>query len=153
MGHQLSCSKMATLPGWIGQGPPWIECSLVAGMGAVPFGMALLHCIYHVEERAAKPYAKVPPLPPNCSSWGHSPEQPSVWGLLDSTDEEILEVAEDVHHGWYQVVLSILPCRHQDQLMGDLHNELGWWLWRAGLCGTTSSGRSQSRGRACSCDP
>ena len=67
-----------------------------------------------------------------------SPKQPSVLGLLGSTDEEILEVAKDVYCGWYQVALSILPHWFQDQLMGDLHNELGQWLWKAGLHDTTS---------------
>ena len=111
--------------------------------------VALLYCIYHAKKRAATPHVKVPPLLPSCSSWGHSPcVRPAGlnrWGNL--------EVAKDVYHGWYQVVLSILPCQCQDQLMGDLHNELDQWLWRAGLYSTTSSGRSLSRGRTCSHAP
>ena len=64
-----------TLPRWTWQRPPWMECSLMAGMGVVPPGMALPHCIYHAKERAAMPHAKVTPLPTDCSSQGHCPRK------------------------------------------------------------------------------
>ena len=54
---------------------------------------------------------------------------PSVRSLLGCTNDEILEVAEDVYQWWYQVVLSILPCQCQDQLMGTSTGSWAnsWW--------------------------
>ena len=37
-----------------------------------------------------------------------APVHLSVRSLLGSTNDEILEVAKDVYHGWYQVAPSVL---------------------------------------------
>ena len=74
----------------------------------------------------------------------------SMRGLLGSTNDEILEVAEEVYCGWYGVVLSILPCWHQDQFMAEHHEGLDQCLIRAGLCGAMRAARFLSRGRRCS---
>ena len=71
----------------------------------------------------------------------------SVRSLLGSANEEILKLAEDVYHGQYQVVPSILPCQCYGQLRGDLHRELCQWMMRASLHNTTGSDQSLSRGR------
>ena len=42
-----------------------------------------------------------------------APEQPSVKSLLGLTDEEILEIAEQVYWGQYEAVLSVLSHQHQ----------------------------------------
>ena len=77
-----------------------------------------------------------------------APVHPLVRSLLGSANEEILKLAKDVYCWWYQVPLSILPWQCQDQLMRDLHRELGQWIMRAGLCITTGSDQSLSRGTA-----
>ena len=41
------------------------------------------------------------------------PDHPSVRTLLGSTDHEILDVAEHVHWGQYEVAPSTLPCKAQ----------------------------------------
>ena len=81
------------------------------------------------------------------------PKQPSVWALLGSRGEDILEVAEDIYHDQYQLASSTFSCWHLDLLMQELHDDLDQRLLRAGLHSNTSSGRSQSRGRACSHAP
>ena len=144
-------SEMATLPGWTGQTPSWMECSSIAGVGAVPPGMVLSHCIYHAKERAAMPHAKMPPLPPDCSGWGHSPStaicmRPAgfyrwrdhgsgqkclPWTVSSGTEYPAMPTPRPVNGGppWWA---------------GPTVME-GW----SPQC-TTSSGRSQSRGSACS---
>ena len=74
-------------------------------------------------------------------------EHPSLRTLLGSTDQEILDVAEQVYKGLYEVAPSILPCRQQDQFMAELHGELGQCLVRAGLQGVTGTAQSLSRER------
>ena len=76
-----------------------------------------------------------------------APEHLSVRTLLGSTDKEILDVAEQVYRRKYEVVPSILPCRHQDQFMAQLHKELGQHLVRARIHGMTGTARSLSRER------
>ena len=80
-----------------------------------------------------------------------APEHPSIRSLLGSTDDEILEIAEQVYWGQYEAVSSILPHWHQEQFMAELYEELGQNLTRAGLWEATRTGRSPSRGRRCSC--
>ena len=79
-----------------------------------------------------------------------APVHPSVRSLLGSADEEMLKLAKDVYHGWYQVVPSVIPHQCQDQLMGDLHRESGQQMMRGGLCVNTGLDQSLSRGRVCS---
>ena len=76
-----------------------------------------------------------------------APEHPSVRTLLGSTDQEILDVMEQVYRGQYEVVSSIQFCRHQDQFMGKLHEEQGQHMVRAGLCGVMVTAHFLSRGR------
>ena len=52
-------------------------------------------------------------------------EHPFVRTLLGSTDQGILEVVEQMNRGQYEVALSVLPHRHQDQIMAELHEDLG----------------------------
>ena len=61
-----------------------------------------------------------------------APFHPLVRSLLGLAEEEILKLAEDISCGQYWVVPSILPWLYQDQLMEDLHRELGQQL-----CATT----------------
>ena len=74
-------------------------------------------------------------------------EDPSVRTLLGSTDWEILNVAEQVYRGQYEVVPSVLLHRHQDQFMAKLHEELGQCLVRAGLWSVMGAAQSLSRER------
>ena len=74
-----------------------------------------------------------------------APFHPSVKSLLELTEDEILGTAEEVYHGWYEVLSSILPQWHQDELMVELHEELGQHLTRAGLQDIMA--RSLSKGR------
>ena len=79
-------------------------------------------------------------------------EQASMRGLLGSTGKEILEVAEGVECRCYEVVPSILPCSCQNQLMDELHAELGWQLVRDGLHSLTQSmSMDEAHFCACSC--
>ena len=86
---------------------------------------------------------------PHSPSVHDGPIHPSMRSLLGLANEEILEVAEVVYHGWYGVALSILPHWCQDQFMADLDEELGQHLIRAGLHGTMRTVSSLSRGRRC----
>ena len=43
-------------------------------------------------------------------------------------EDEILGIAEEVYHWWYEVALSVLPYQHQDEFMAELHEELGQCL-------------------------
>ena len=70
-----------------------------------------------------------------------SPEHPSIRTLLGSPDAEILKVAEQVYRGESAVVPSILPCRHQDECMRELHQELTKCMVRAGLQGESRLAR------------
>ena len=81
---------------------------------------------------------------------GMAPEHPLVRSLLGSMDDNILEIAEQVFWGQYEVALSSLLHRHQEQLMTELHDELGQCLTRAGLWEAPGIGRFLSRGRRCS---
>ena len=76
-----------------------------------------------------------------------APRNPLVRTFLGSTDQEILEVAAQVYRGQYEVAPSILHCRHQDQFMAKLYEELSKHLVRVGLCGATGTAWSLSRGR------
>ena len=73
----------------------------------------------------------------------------SVKNLLGSANEEILKLGKDVYCEWYQVGTSILPCWHQDQLVGDLLRELDQWMMRASFHITTGSDHTLSRDRTC----
>ena len=81
------------------------------------------------------------PLSPNYHSWWNSPWTASHEEPTGIKDEEIFEIAEQVHWGQYEALLSMLPYQHQ---------ELGQDLTRAGLWEATRTGRSLSRGRRCS---
>ena len=135
-----------------------MESGPMARVGTVPLRAALLHYLCHEEEGAAMLQTKTPH--PATMAGDMAPVQSSVWILLGSMNEDILRLAEDIYCGQYQLALSILTCQHYDLLMQDLHDELDWWLIRAGLHSTTQiaqwcgqsamcSGWSQSRGRAC----
>ena len=76
-----------------------------------------------------------------------APEHPSGRTLLESTDQEILDVFEQVYRGQYEVVPSILPHRCQDQFITKLHEELGQCLVRAGLSIVMGTAHSLYRGR------
>ena len=60
-------------------------------------------------------------------------DHPSVKTLIGSTDLEILDVAEHVYRGQYEVALSMLPQRLQDQFMAELYEELSKHMVKAGL--------------------
>ena len=66
--------------------------------------------------------------------------------LLGSNDQEILDVAEHVYRGQYEVAPSVLTQRLQDQFMAKLHKELRKCLVRAGLQSVTVTAWSLSRG-------
>ena len=70
-GHGLSL-EVAALPGWAGQRLLQVECHPKTGVEAVPPGMALPYCPLYVKG-APMPHVKMPPVPPDCSGWGHIP--------------------------------------------------------------------------------
>ena len=74
-------------------------------------------------------------------------EHTSVTTLLGSTDQEILDVAEHVYRGQYEVAPSVLPHRLKDQFMAKLHEELCKCLVRASLWSVMATAQSLSRGR------
>ena len=76
-----------------------------------------------------------------------APEHPSIITLLGSTDQEILDVVEQVYKGQYEVAPNILPHRCQYQFMAKLHKDLGQCLVRVGLCGTMGTAWSLSMER------
>ena len=69
-----------------------------------------------------------------------APEQLSVWPLLSSPNEDMLEVAEDIYYGQYQLAPSTFLHWCLDLLMQDLHDDLDQRLLKAGFCIATSSG-------------
>ena len=75
-----------------------------------------------------------------------APEHPSVRTLLGSTDQEILDVAEHICRGQYEVAPSVLPQRLQDQFMAELYEELSKCLVRASLQSAIATAQSLSRG-------
>ena len=66
--------EVAALPGWAGQRPPWVECHIKTGVGAVSPETALPYCLHYMEKRAPMPHAKMPPLSPGHSGQGHGPQ-------------------------------------------------------------------------------
>ena len=62
-----------------------------------------------------------------------APDHPSIGTLLGSTDQEILDVAEQVYWGEYMLVPSKLPCPQQEEYIAELHLELSQCMVRAGL--------------------
>ena len=74
-------------------------------------------------------------------------EHLSLRTLLGSTDQEILDVTEQVYRGQYQVAPSILPHRCLDQFLAELHKELGQCLVRARLGSVMGTAQILSRGR------
>ena len=71
-----------------------------------------------------------------------APEHISVPNLLKSTDQEILDVAEQVCRGQYEVVPCVLPHRLQDQFMAKQHEDLGKCLVRASLQSVMATAQS-----------
>ena len=78
-----------------------------------------------------------------------APEHPSMWTLLGSPNEEILEVVEQVYRGELSVVPSVLPCQWQDWCMGELCQELARHMARAGLQSKVGLARTAARGQKC----
>ena len=76
-----------------------------------------------------------------------NPQYGACWG------KDILGVVDDIYHGQYQLAPSTISHQHLDLLMQELHDDLDHRLVRDSLHSTTSSGRSQSRGRAHSYAP
>ena len=79
-----------------------------------------------------------------------APEHPSIRTIrihIGSTDQEILDVADQVYIGHYEVAQSVLPHRHQDQFIAKLYKEPGQHLVRVGLQSTMGTALSLSRGR------
>ena len=68
------------------------------GVGAVPPGTALLECHHYVEKGVPMPHVKIPHSHQTAAAEDAAPEQPAVLTLLGSTDDEILEFAEQVYH-------------------------------------------------------
>ena len=69
-----------------------------------------------------------------------APKQPSVQALLGSRGKDILEVAEDIYHGLYQLAPSNFSHQYLDLLMQELHDDLDQRLVRAGLHSTQAHG-------------
>ena len=69
--------------------------------------------------------------------------------LLSKPCNKILDVVEWVYRGQYEVALSELPYRIQDQFMAKLHEELGKHLVRASIQSVMATAQSLSRGRRC----
>ena len=145
MGDRV-CPKVVALPGWAPKRPCWLEHSETAGMGAIPSRTSLPQCLSHEDEGAAETLIKMPPLGARANEMALV--HPVVRSLIGSTNDEILGVAKDMKWGWYQVVLSVLPCMHQDQVVKELHWELSKRLTRAGLHDNTGPTRPLSRDRA-----
>ena len=65
-------------------------------------------------------------------------------------EDDILEIAEQVYWVKYEIVPSILPHQCQEQVMKELHDELGQGLTSVDLQEATWTGSSLSRRRRCS---
>ena len=103
-------------------------------------GLFLLECLFHnvvaMRKREMQQHLqRCPHSHQSIMTKEMAPTHLSMRSLLGSTNDEILEVAEEVYHGQYGVVPSILPHQHQDHFMAELHEELGqclikaWPLW------------------------